>query len=238
MTDKTRLRLLSLALAPLLITAVLFSAARAEESAPVLFPSARAEESAPVFFGAWEQDGDEANGPEPIRWRVLDRAEGRALLLSECGLTAHTYHDRWREVTWAVCDLRAWLNGEFLEAAFSETERRALCPTVLSNPAKPTYKTAGGEDTEDLVFLLSFEEVSRYLPEAADRAADASPAAAASGVRVKPNGHCSWWLRTPGRRQYHAACVTTSGDYYDFFDVTCRTNAVRPAVWVDEGLLP
>ena len=227
MTDRKKwLRRLALLIAPLL-TAVLFTAGIAEEAAET-----------PVLFGAWEQDGDPGNGPEPIRWRVLERQDGQALLLSETGLAAMPYHGRWREVTWETCDLREWLNDTFLREAFSEEERGAILMSALANPAKSGYETKGGADTEDRVFLLSFEEVSRYLPEAADRTADAPPAAVSDGVRVKPSGHCAWWLRTPGRRQYHAACVTTSGAYYDFFDVTCRTNAVRPAIRVDEALLP
>ena len=173
MTDRKKwLRRLALLIAPLL-TAVLFTAGIAEEAAET-----------PVFFGTWEQDGDPGNGPEPIRWRVLERQDGQALLLSETGLAAMPYHGRWREVTWETCDLREWLNDTFLREAFSEEERGAILMSALANPAKSGYETKGGADTEDRVFLLSFEEVSRYLPEAADRTARPAP----PGVLARAHG--------------------------------------------------
>ena len=219
-----RVQILVMLMAPLLLTAVLFAM------------PAQAQETSLLQIGHWEQDLDETNGPEPLLWRVLDRTDEAVLLLSEKGLAAQPYQQRWREVTWETCDLRSWLSEIFLQEAFTEEERTQILSVPLTNPPKPTYQTKGGEATEDQIFLLSFEEVSRYLPTSEDRVAEATPAAVAAGVRVKPNGHCSWWLRTPGRKQYHAATVTTSGDYYDFFDVTCKTNAIRPAMWVHTAL--
>ena len=70
-----------------------------------------------VVFGSYEQ----GEGQVPIEWTVLDRQEDRALLLSKYALDAMPFHEveDWN-VTWADCTLRSWLNGEFLDVAFSE----------------------------------------------------------------------------------------------------------------------
>ena len=37
-----------------------------------------------IAFGMYEQDGNTANGPEPVEWLVIDRIGDEALLLSAC----------------------------------------------------------------------------------------------------------------------------------------------------------
>ena len=74
-----------------------------------------------VIFGAYEQDNNLKNGKEPIEWLVLDVDEDddKVLLLSRYALENKLYHNTKEAVCWATCDLRAWLNSEFLNAAFS-----------------------------------------------------------------------------------------------------------------------
>ena len=183
-------------------------------------------------FGRYEQDGNLENGPEEIQWLVLEKTDGRMLLLSEKALDAAQYHEKWREVTWETCSVRKWLQGTFADQAFSGEEKERIVPVTLENPPRKNYKTKGGNSTDDTVFLLSYAELSRYFPEQADRRAEATAYSRTQGVRAKKNGFCAWWLRTPGKMQYHACSVTSSGNNYDTFDVTNTTNGIRPALWV------
>ena len=49
-----------------------------------------------VIFGTYEQDYNTENGPEPIEWLVLDKKEGKALVLSKYCLDLVAYHyDKW-----------------------------------------------------------------------------------------------------------------------------------------------
>ncbi len=185
-----------------------------------------------IGFGHYEQDGNPENGPEEIRWLVLEKQDGKMLLLSEKALDAVQYHEKWREVTWENCTVRAWLQESFVDMAFSDEEKERLLTVTNVNPPKKNYKTRGGNDTEDTVFLLSYEEVSRYFPEQEARRVECTEYSRAQGIRAKKTGLCAWWLRTPGQRQYHACTVTTAGNGYDTFDVTCKTNGIRPAVWI------
>jgi serine/threonine protein kinase len=106
------------------------------------------------------------------QWRVLDVQDGKALLLSEYVIEDRAYHGEWSadtpdreyETTWAECDLRAYLNGEFLDRYFSEDERSQIAETYIVNDDNPwtwqweLYITrSGGDNTTDRVFLLSVE---------------------------------------------------------------------------------
>ena len=61
-------------------------------------------------------------------------------------------------MTWENCDLRTWLNGEFLRNAFTGEEQKMIALSKLANDDNPEYSTSGGNTTEDLVFCLSLAE--------------------------------------------------------------------------------
>lgn len=86
------------------------------------------EEPETVLFGSYEQDGDAANGKEPIEWLVLARDGDKALLLSKYALDHQSFMPFYEPVTepftWESCSLRQWLNSTFLNAAFSAEEQR------------------------------------------------------------------------------------------------------------------
>ena len=116
-----------------------------------------------VTFGHYEQDNNLDNGKEPIEWKVLDKKDGRALLISKYGLDCKRYNETNTHVTWETCTLRSWLNSDFLKEAFSSSEKSAIPTVILSNPDNPSYGTEGGNDTQDQVFLLSLQEMQQYF---------------------------------------------------------------------------
>lgn len=62
------------------------------------------------------------------------------------------------EITWADCELRKYLNGEFYDK-FSEINKSRIIPVTNKNPDNPWYGAKGGEDTQDNIFLLTIEDV-------------------------------------------------------------------------------
>ncbi len=204
-----------------------------------------------VVFGAYEQDGDTANGAEAVEWLVLEVTDGKALLLSRYGLEAMPYNETEEAMTWENCSLRKWLNGEFYETAFSKEEKTEIVLTKLENKDNEEYGIEGGNDTEDKVFLLSVDEAKKYF--AADtvveggrnynteRAAKPSAYAATKPLTIVTNG--SWydgsspyWLRSPGVLNHIAAVVDYNGEIYAFgHGVGEPKDMVRPAVWVEIG---
>lgn len=199
-------------------------------------------------FGTYEQDNDAGNGKEPIRWTVLDVREGRALLLSKYGLDAVPYNRDDTDTTWAECTLRAWLNGEFMQAAFTEEEQARILVTEASNDAgQGCWNLDGGPATQDRIFLLSYWEANKYLQvtegnkdNIASRVAVTDYAAAKGAFRSgnmqtaegKPAG--MWWLRSPGDSHNMAAFVSAVGAV-GRNSVSLSTGTVRPALWVSLG---
>ena len=80
-----------------------------------------------IRFGRYQQKNDPAAAAEPIEWIVLETDGKSAKLLSRYGLATKAYdeHCFW-PVTWENCTLRAWLNNEFLNTAFTEEEQQRL----------------------------------------------------------------------------------------------------------------
>lgn len=115
-----------------------------------------------VIFGQYEQDGNTGNGKEPIEWEILTEKDGKMLLISKYILDCQPYNTESTEVTWETCSLRQWLNNDFYNTAFNESDRELIETTTLSNPDNP-FGGKGGNSTDDKVFCLSMEEVYSYL---------------------------------------------------------------------------
>ena len=115
-----------------------------------------------VLFGHYEQDGDTSDGTEPISWTVLDVQDGKALLLSDKVLDSKQYNEERVDITWETCTLRTWLNGEFMDAVFSEEEKSVIALMRVVNQNNAIYGTDGGNDTDDQIFLLSLNDVQEY----------------------------------------------------------------------------
>lgn len=187
-------------------------------------------------FGSYEQDSDTGNGKEPIEWLVLDRDGDKALLLSKYALDYQSFMPFYEPVTepftWESSSLRRWLNGTFLNSAFSVDERqRLLTTTVITSPGS-LHRENGPITTEDRVFLLSNTEVYAYFANEAATAAEYTAYALSenpwAGNAAAP-GAADWWLRT------------TSGDHpdavYSGGGVGEGARAyegayVRPAIWI------
>ena len=188
-----------------------------------------------VSFGSYEQDNDLSNGPEPIEWTILDVQGGKALLISKYGLDCQPYDTAREDVTWETCTLRSWLNEDFLNTAFPDTEKKRIFLTSVDNrdsQGKSNWKS-GGNNSEDQIFLLSYAEARDYFVSAVDRACPPTEYAVSQGViRDAKSGNCRWWLRSPGSNQLNAAFVDSYGSIGNNF-VYIGSDAVRPAFWIN-----
>ena len=214
-----------------------------------------------VYLGSYEQDKDSSNGKEPIIWRVIAVEDGRVLLLSEYVLDQIDYHDVKENVTWELCDLRKWLNGEFYSDAFTDEEKTIIIESEIDNPANSFAGTKGGEKTSDFCFVLSVEEIKEYLNvswdsqkydvcsycgyEIYNRGRLAAPITAYANYReavyLKGTSKCRhtrymgfWWTRTPGATQKQVVYVRGDGRIImKGDDVHFASAAVRPAMWIN-----
>ncbi len=207
-----------------------------------------------ITFGQYEQDADPSNGSEDIEWTVLDRQPDKLLLLSKYVLDAKLYNDVWAEVTWETCSIRNWLNTTFLDTAFSVNEQEWIFSSSMSNPENPRYHIAGGNPTQDSVFLLSYQEAYTYYDNDRNYKArntiptryaylqgcscysltDIMRYSYANGDEYRDTDvSCFWWLRTPGCVSSCAVVIDGTGSI-DYFGVSAAQEpiGIRPALWV------
>jgi hypothetical protein len=213
---------------------------RKEEDAPADVKLTLHEGDRNVEFGRYPQG---AKGEvEPLRWRVLsvDEKGKKALLVTEKLIDCRRYHNKSEDITWEGCELRNWLNREFINVAFREEERVKVDLTRNMNPDNPRYKTAGGNSTADRVFILNFDEAEKYFQSDNDRISEVTSFAISryrQSDDYKIFGETfigCWWLRSPGSHSNKAANVYPDGYVYDFGDCAdYEYVAVRPALWLN-----
>lgn len=188
-----------------------------------------------LFLGKYQIDSDKENGTEDIEWLILDIKDGRALVVSKYALDIKTLHGDHVNVTWEECALRTWLNGEFFEAAFDQTEKERIPIVAVPAHAVPDSKTTPGNETQDRIFLLSYEEAMTYFASDEDRQCPPTAYSAENGAYVSSGTeNCWWWLRTPGFYQSSFMCVSSDGSINEFgIGVNREKGTVRPAMWIE-----
>ena len=186
-----------------------------------------------VPFGHYDQDNNPSNGKEPIEWLVLEDKGDTLTLISRYGLDAKPYHTARVDITWANCTLRSWLNGTFLNAAFTSAEQGKIQTVRVTAEDNPYFGTEAGSDTYDKVWLLSIREAENLFSSDAVRVCYATATAKANGCWTSGDGACWWWLRSPGlsgiAASVRAGGNVDIGDYYGA-SVDYDDGSVRPVV--------
>lgn len=197
-------------------------------------------------FGSYEQDNETSNGKEEIEWIVLDKDGMSVLLISKYALDCQPYNTTETSVTWETCSMRKWLNGTFLNSAFSESESAMIPAVTVSDDNNPKYGTSPGNCTTDQVFLLSITEAEKYFSTNSSRLCQGTAYCYAQkslkGAFKVSDGNMWWWLRSPGAKSNFAAIVIgdskidPEGSIMIGGDrVKWSSYAVRPALWINLG---
>lgn len=164
---------------------------------------------------------------EPIKWRVIKCENGEALLLSDIVLDKQKYNKRLKKVTWEKSTLRKWLNKKFMNRAFSSSEQEAIRTTKVINEDNYYYKTDGGNDTLDKIYLLSLLETDEEKEYGFTDS---------YGMTIKYSNYADlddyqyWWLRTPGEKNISAAAVDMSGKAYGGGGESDMELGIRPVL--------
>lgn len=201
-----------------------------------------------VVFGHYEQDNNPDNGAEPIEWIVLGnysyRDESVKLLLSKYALDCRKFDESKHNANWATSTLREWLNGDFVNTTFNLDEQKCLIEKTVKADKNPLlYWYLPGTDTVDRVFLLSCDEVERFLTKS-QRRCEATPYAVSKGAWVlgvdyefMKASSCYWWLRTvAGNNGGSSVGVNMSGDYDYYGADVLKKEAIRPVIFLDVDL--
>ena len=175
-----------------------------------------------VTIGRFEQDNHLENGPEEIEWYVIDCKDGKYFLVSKYLLTYHRYAESNYDRTWETSLLRAYLNGEFYDTAFTEQEKQFITPTVLP------------EGVTDRVFSLSKQDVTDVVIDGFLVMGIATDYAVSQGLEVynvffnpmhenRVTYDIAWYF-------LRGASALPGG-----FGNTAGKDGVRPAMWIDES---
>ena len=186
------------------------------------------------------------------KWRILDTQGNTALIITENIIEQRIYHDAYKDITWAECALRKYLNGEFYDK-FSATDKSRIIPVINKNSDNQWYGTKGGEDTQDNIFLLSIEEAAcKYFGDSSSKLQNPKGNRRYWFERKDENNskriarlECKdriwwWWLRSPGRVNVKAVYIHGDGNIGiqgnnvlkgNISDGKC-TGGVRPALWL------
>ena len=186
-------------------------------------------------------------------WRVLEVQNNTALIITEYIIEQRAYHNAYKDITWADCSLRKYLNSEFCDR-FSATEKSRIIPVLNKNPDNQWYGTKGGTDTQDSIFLLSIEEtVCRYFGDSSSKLynpgknqrywferKDKNNSKRIARLESRKEGSWWWWLRSPGRVSIKAVYIHGDGNIGiqgnnilkgNISDGECK-GGVRPALWL------
>jgi len=183
-------------------------------------------------------------------WLVLDVQGDEALIITENVIEKRLYNEKYKTVPWETCDLREYLNNEFL-LEFRKEQQRRIIEKRIPNPDNLWYGTKGGGDTHDKVFLLSLEEVDRYFGDSGDYLNkrrkyfkydekyfvirnDECFSNSHDGARVASyeDEACWWWLRSSGLFDVSVAFVHVDGCVHVAGHSTRNGGGVRPALWL------
>ena len=172
---------------------------------------------------------------EPLKWRVLDAGTG--LVVCDSAIDSQPYnnyvlyadYEYWGDsnkmhfaINWEYSSLRAWLNDDFYNTAFSKTQQDRIKELTRENKST-TDSEYDSNPTSDKITLLSYDDVfntsygfssSRgdYASSAYDTARQrkGTDYAKCQGLYVynssgsSNNGNSWWWLRSPNDSDYAA----------------------------------
>ena len=184
---------------------------------------------------------------EPIRWRILSEDGETAFILCDSIIEGMSY-DAGKYNNYAESNIRAWLNNEFYNTAFSKLQQEIILTTTVDNSAYSTGYDSNSnacEDTEDKVFLLSYREVTNseygFLSDLSIgdtiRCMQTSDYSRATNVFVNRSsssdyGVGRWWLRSPYNSLTENVRYVNEQGSYNFTGADGYAIGVVPAIWI------
>lgn len=202
-----------------------------------------------IYFGHYAQNYDGKDN-SPIAWIVLERNKDTALIISEKVLELMPFHDNMDGALWGKSSIRKWLNNDFVNSAFSETERKSIIQAGSSRLINS--KTL---QSNDKIFFLDITEARKYF-----LSSDTFEAKASSCENIKTtskyrnaavtvfanrehvdyiplyekDNNISWWLRTSNEGKRWAEYVSDSNSMFTTYSTNCTDeNGIRPALVLD-----
>ena len=119
-----------------------------------------------ITFGKYKVDRYNASKDKTVsekkeralEWEVLEYSDDAksALVISKNIISVRKYAKKAKKYSWKNSDIRKWLNGEFLDAAFTKKEQELIKTVTVLNDDP-------GGDTSDKMYILNDDESDYYL---------------------------------------------------------------------------
>ena len=107
-----------------------------------------------IAFGHY----DFGAGDVPMEWVVVNVTKKQYLLVSKYWVREMPFFSgpvkRYDFIGWAKSDVREWLNNEFFDTSFDDSEKRRICIKNIKN--------VNNETTEDRIFIPNPKEFGSY----------------------------------------------------------------------------
>ncbi|MFA7436146.1 MAG: DUF6273 domain-containing protein, partial [Bacilli bacterium] len=195
---------------------------------------------------------------EPIKWRVLEEADGTYTLLSEYIIDKQVFYPSAYSTrtidgktiyanNYEHSTIRGWLNNEFYIKAFSNPEKSNILTTLVDNSASTTEIDSNpyvSNNTIDKVYLLSYQDVissnygfSTSFFSSSTRTAITTDYARAVGAYMNTStsyyGNGWWWLRSASINGSISAYYVSDGGIIDSDNVSYTYYGARPAIKIN-----
>ena len=198
---------------------------------------------------------------DPIEWCVLSESEGKALIVSNLLLDSQEYYPELPEVStkqfdhndgrgygnnYELSEIRKFLNNDFYNLAFNDLQKELIETTTVDNSASSTGEYSNYfecNNTNDRMFLLSYEEATIYYTNGIERQACGTDYAKVQGLQVNvSNGNSYWWLRSPcfhESKSVRVNVISNNGNIVYLLVNSAQSLpvytycGVRPACWIN-----
>ncbi|MBO7078209.1 MAG: InlB B-repeat-containing protein, partial [Bacilli bacterium] len=187
---------------------------------------------------------------DPIEWDILTESSGKALIIANLILDSQEYYPSasGSQFThnggtgyannYELSAIRKFLNDNFYNTAFNESQKALIEITTVDNSAASTGQSSNSyacNNTNDKMFLLSYKEATTYYTSSTAMQGKGSDYAKCQGLYVySSNEPYYWWLRSPGYRSASSAyrVVYCDGSIHECI-VDIAYPGVRPACWIN-----
>ena len=191
---------------------------------------------------------------EPLTWRVLDPSEGYVMCNSiidsqayqnviYCNGDEFTTGEFYNSKSctnyasdWVTSSLRQWLNKDFYEIAFTDSEKSKIGTSHLENKSIDLSNKYDSTDTYDKIFSLSYDDAlnSTYGFDPDDETEDTvrqrsgTDYAKCQGLYTRDRETYSWWLRSP--QLARSVAVVDKNGFMSKYVVFCRVYSTQTGV--------
>ena len=165
---------------------------------------------------------------QPLKWIAVARENDLTLLISkDCLFRLESDLETYKYKKWSDSSIRTLLNNGFMNMVFVSEECDHICEVSNSTTYYVRKGKINTEQTTDKVFLLSKEEVEKYLPEEKDRTSQFAPRAVNFENNTNSNRRDDIWItRTP--KSYLVEGVSIRDGSF----ISIGSSYCRPAMWV------